>query len=107
MTFELLCMGLIALAFGLAVAFGGYKLLWVILPIWGFFAGLALGAQTVQVVFWRRLLGDYHQLGGRLRGRSHLRRTVLSLLLHSRGLAFGGLRLCAGRRHSHVDRSGL
>ena len=51
MTFELLCMGLIALAFGLTVAFGGYKLLWVILPIWGFFVGFALGAQTVQAIF--------------------------------------------------------
>lgn len=51
MTFELLCMGLIALGFGLLVAFGGYKLLWVILPIWGFFAGFALGAQTIQAIF--------------------------------------------------------
>ena len=51
MTFELLCMALIALGFGLLVAFGGYKLLWVLLPIWGFFAGFALGAQTVQAIF--------------------------------------------------------
>ena len=51
MTFELLCMGLIALGFGMLVAFGGYRLLWVILPIWGFFAGFALGAQTIQLVF--------------------------------------------------------
>lgn len=51
MTFELLCMGLIALGFGLLVAFSGYKLLWIILPIWGFFAGFALGAQTIQAIF--------------------------------------------------------
>jgi hypothetical protein len=51
MTFELLCMGLIALGFGLLVAFSGYKLLWVILPIWGFFVGFALGAQTMQAIF--------------------------------------------------------
>lgn len=51
MTFELLCMGLIALGFGLLVAFGGYKLLWIILPIWGFFAGFALGAQTITAIF--------------------------------------------------------
>jgi hypothetical protein len=51
MTFELLCMALIALGFGLVVAFGGYKLLWIILPIWGFFAGFALGSQTIQLIF--------------------------------------------------------
>jgi hypothetical protein len=45
MTFELLCMALIALGFGLVVAFGGYKLLWIILPIWG------LGSQTIQLIF--------------------------------------------------------
>ena len=50
MGFEVLCMGVIALGFGLVVAFAGYKLLWVILPIWGFFAGFAIGAQAVQVV---------------------------------------------------------
>lgn len=56
MSFELLCMGLIALGFGLAVAFGGYKLLWVLLPIWGFFVGFALGAQTIQAIFGEALL---------------------------------------------------
>jgi hypothetical protein len=50
MSFELLCMGVIALGFGLTVAFFGYKLLWLILPIWGFFAGFAIGAQAVQAV---------------------------------------------------------
>jgi hypothetical protein len=51
MSFELLCMGMIALMFGLALAFLGYKLLWIVLPIWGFFAGFYLGAQTIQVIF--------------------------------------------------------
>lgn len=51
MTFGLLCMGLIALVFGLAVAFYGYKLFLVLLPFWGFFAGFFLGAQTIQVIF--------------------------------------------------------
>lgn len=51
MSFELLCMGLIALMFGLALTFLGYKLLWIVLPIWGFFAGFYLGAQTIQVIF--------------------------------------------------------
>jgi hypothetical protein len=51
MGFELFCMGLIALLFGLALAFLGYKLMWIMLPIFGFFFGLGLGAQTVQVIF--------------------------------------------------------
>jgi len=53
MSFELFCMGTIGLLFGLAVAFLGYRLLWIVLPIWGFFFGLALGAQTIQAI-----LGD-------------------------------------------------
>ena len=50
MSIELLCMALIGLGFGFVLAFWGYKMLWVILPIWGFFAGFALGAQTIQVI---------------------------------------------------------
>jgi hypothetical protein len=44
-------MGTIALIFGLTVTFLGYRLLWALLPIWGFFFGFALGAQTIQVIF--------------------------------------------------------
>ena len=51
MTFALLCMGLVALLFGLAVIFFGYRLFLVLLPIWGFFFGFFLGAQTLQVIF--------------------------------------------------------
>jgi hypothetical protein len=51
MAFELLCMALIALFFGLVVAFAGYKLFLVLLPIWGFFAGFFLGAQTIAFLF--------------------------------------------------------
>jgi len=51
MTFELLCIALIALFFGLVVAFSGYRLFLVLLPIWGFFAGFFLGAQTIQFLF--------------------------------------------------------
>lgn len=50
MTLELLCMAVIGLGFGFIVAFWGYKLLWVILPIWGFFAGFAIGAQTIEII---------------------------------------------------------
>jgi hypothetical protein len=43
-------MMVIGLGFGFIIAFWGYKLLWVILPIWGFFAGFALGAQTISII---------------------------------------------------------
>jgi hypothetical protein len=51
MGLELLCMAGIALLFGLALLFAGYRMFLVLLPIWGFFFGLGLGAQTVQALF--------------------------------------------------------
>ena len=51
MTFEILCMATIALMFGLVVAFSGYRLFLVLLPIWGFFAGFILGAHTIGFLF--------------------------------------------------------
>lgn len=55
---ELLCMMVIGLGFGFVLAFWGYRLLWVILPIWGFFAGFALGAQTIDIITGNGFLGD-------------------------------------------------
>jgi predicted flap endonuclease-1-like 5' DNA nuclease len=49
--FTLACTALIASLFGLMLAFAGYKLFRVLLPIWGFFFGLWLGAQSIQVLF--------------------------------------------------------
>jgi hypothetical protein len=51
MGFEIFCMTLIALLVGLVVTFGGYRLFLILLPIWGFFFGFGLGAQTLQVIF--------------------------------------------------------
>jgi hypothetical protein len=45
------CAGLIGLLFGTALTFAGYRLFMFLLPIWGFFFGLGLGAQSVQVLF--------------------------------------------------------
>jgi hypothetical protein len=39
------------MAFGTLLAFAGYRLFLFLLPLWGFFFGLALGAQSVQVLF--------------------------------------------------------
>jgi hypothetical protein len=48
---SLACAGLIAFMFGLALCFVGYKFFLFLLPIWGFFFGLWLGAQTMQALF--------------------------------------------------------
>jgi hypothetical protein len=49
--FTLMCAGLIGSMFGLLMAFAGYRLFLLLLPIWGFFFGLALGADTMQALF--------------------------------------------------------
>ncbi|HJS17981.1 MAG TPA: hypothetical protein VJ785_04490 [Anaerolineales bacterium] len=49
--FTFACAGLIGLLFGTALTFAGYRLFLFLLPIWGFFFGLTLGAQAVQVLF--------------------------------------------------------
>jgi hypothetical protein len=46
-----MCGGMIALLFGLVLAFAGYRLFLVLLPIWGFFFGFGLGAQSIQALF--------------------------------------------------------
>jgi len=56
MTFELLCATMIALLFGTLVCFGGYRLFLFLLPIWGFFFGFTLGAQTIQAIFGEAFL---------------------------------------------------
>lgn len=49
--FAVMCGAMIALLFGLAVCFAGYRLFLMLIPIWAFFFGFGLGAQTVQVIF--------------------------------------------------------
>jgi hypothetical protein len=45
------CGGLIASLFGALMCFFGYRLFLFLLPIWGFFFGLWLGAQSMQALF--------------------------------------------------------
>ena len=49
--FTFACAGIIGLLFGTALTFAGYRLFIFLLPVWGFFFGLALGAQSIQVLF--------------------------------------------------------
>jgi len=58
MGLELLCATVIALLFGALVAFGGYRLFLVLLPIWGFIFGFVLGGQTIQALLGTSLFAD-------------------------------------------------
>jgi len=51
MSFQVLCVALVALIFGALVCFAGYRLFIVLLPFWGFFAGFALGAGALTQIF--------------------------------------------------------
>lgn len=48
--FSLLCAGMIAFLFGLALCFAGYRFFLILLPIWGFFFGFVLGAETIAAI---------------------------------------------------------
>jgi hypothetical protein len=54
--FALMCGGMIGLLFGLVLAFAGYRLFLILLPIWGFFFGFAFGAQAMQMIFGEAFL---------------------------------------------------
>lgn len=51
MTFQLICTAVIALIIGVLALLAGYRLFLLLLPIWGFFAGFALGAQATVMLF--------------------------------------------------------
>jgi hypothetical protein len=55
--FALAVIAVIALLFGSVVAFAGYRFFLVLLPVWGFFWGFGLGAQTVQALLGEGFLG--------------------------------------------------
>jgi hypothetical protein len=52
----LACAGLIGILFGLVLAFAGYRFFLILLPIFGFFFGLAFGAQAIQALFGQAFL---------------------------------------------------
>ena len=56
--FAIACLSIIGLMFGSVLAFGGYRFFLLLLPIWGFFFGFGLGAQTIQAIFGSGFLSD-------------------------------------------------
>ena len=51
MAFGLFCSTIIGLMFAALLIFGGYRLFLFLLPIWGFFAGFAIGAHAIASLF--------------------------------------------------------
>ena len=51
MTFQLICTAILALIIGVLALLAGYRLFLLLLPIWGFFAGFAIGAQATAFLF--------------------------------------------------------
>lgn len=51
MTFQLICTAILALIIGVLALVAGYRLFLLLLPIWGFFAGFALGAHATVLIF--------------------------------------------------------
>ena len=51
MTFQLLCTAILALIIGVLALVAGYRLFLLLLPIWGFFAGFAVGAHATTLIF--------------------------------------------------------
>jgi len=56
--FAIACLSIIGLMFGAVLAFGGYRFFLLLLPIWGFFFGFGLGAQSIQAIFGSGFLSD-------------------------------------------------
>ena len=55
MTFQLICTAIIALIIGVLALVAGYRLFLLLLPIWGFFAGFAMGTHATALLFGTRL----------------------------------------------------
>ncbi|MGW8227173.1 MAG: TM7S3/TM198-like domain-containing protein [Anaerolineales bacterium] len=51
MTFQLICTAILALIMGVLALVAGYRLFLLLLPIWGFFAGFAVGAHATTLIF--------------------------------------------------------
>lgn len=57
MSFEIICVTLIALLLGTFITFGGYRWFMILLPILAFFFGFGLGAQAVHALIGDAFLG--------------------------------------------------
>ena len=51
MTFQVICTAILAIIVGLVALLYGYRLFLILLPIWGFFSGFAIGATATSALF--------------------------------------------------------
>jgi hypothetical protein len=58
MSLPILFMSVFAFVIGLLICFGGYRLFMLLLPIWGLFAGIALGAGAISLIFGEGFLAS-------------------------------------------------
>jgi hypothetical protein len=56
MTFQIICTAILALIIGVLALVAGYRLFLLLLPIWGFFAGFAMGAHATALLFGQGFL---------------------------------------------------
>jgi hypothetical protein len=85
MTFQLICIAILALVIGVLALVAGYRLFLLLLPIWGFFAGFAIGAHATTLIFGTGFLSTLTSWGvGVLSG---LLFAVLSYMIYIVGVA--------------------
>lgn len=58
MTFQVICTAILAVAIGLVALLYGYRLFLILLPIWGFIAGFAIGATATSALFGEGFLSN-------------------------------------------------
>jgi hypothetical protein len=56
MTFQIICTAILALIIGVLALVAGYRLFLLLLPIWGFFAGFAMGAHATALILGQGFL---------------------------------------------------
>jgi hypothetical protein len=56
MDFQLICTAVLALIIGVLALLAGYRFFLILLPIWGFFAGFAMGAHATALLFQQGFL---------------------------------------------------
>ena len=85
MTFQIICTAILALIIGVLALVAGYRLFLVLLPIWGFFAGFAMGAHATALLFGQGFLATI--TGWIIGFVAGLIFAVLSYLIYTVGVA--------------------
>lgn len=104
MFFQTILVSLIAILMGLALSLAGYRFFVILLPIWGFFAGLSMDSQCDRWLRGYRLLEHGSELGAWATGGAALCGARPSLLLRGDHYFGGHGRLPIRCRHHDLGR---